>query len=136
MRRLFFTLVLLAACAAGPASAHSTSTSYLLIDAPRADGQVQVRWDLSLHDIMWTVFIDQDFDGLVTWQEVLDARAPAIEPAVLAQLRVDRGGVACKLEVKDVALARRTEENYLSVLLTAACPGSGLLGVGGPLFMS
>ena len=44
-----------------------------------------------------TVFIDQDYDGVVTWQEVLDARARYIEPAVLAQIAVARGGAACTL---------------------------------------
>src|SRR5688572_15276696 len=131
-------LFLLAGCSLGaaPAFAHTTSTSYLLIDAPRADGPVEVRWDLSLHDIVWSVFIDQDFDGVVTWQEVLDARKSSIEPSVLGQISLQRGGSACKPQVADVALAERASENHLSVLLTVECPKPGALRVGGPLFMS
>jgi hypothetical protein len=38
---------------------------------------------MALHDIVWNVLIDQDYDGIVTWQEVLDSRARYIEPGVL-----------------------------------------------------
>ena len=101
------------------ASAHSTSTSYLLIDAPRTDGPVAVRWDLAIHDIVWNVLIDQDYDGVVTWQEILDSRARYIEPAVLGQLSLQRGGAACNLRVTDVALAERAGMNHLSVAFGA-----------------
>ncbi len=115
--------------------AHATSTSYLLIAAPRPDGPVELRWDLAVQDIMWSIFIDQDFDGVVTWQEVVAARAHYIEPGVLAQIAVARGGSACGLRVKDLALAERTGQNFLSIVLTAECPRAGLLAVGGPLFL-
>ena len=119
-----------------PAFAHSTSTSYLLIDAPRADGPVEVRWDLAIHDIVWNVLIDQDYDGVVTWQEIRDSRARYIEPAVLGQLSLQRGGAACKLRVTDIALAERAGLNHLSVVFGASCAKAGLLVVGGPLFLS
>ena len=38
--------------------AHSTSTSYVLIEMPAGSAPVALRWDLSVHDIVWTVFID------------------------------------------------------------------------------
>jgi hypothetical protein len=115
------------------AFAHSTSTSFLIISA--ADEPVGVRWDLSLQDIAWMVFIDADYDGNVTWKEVQDAR-PALTSALLAQISVQRGGAPCALGVKDFALAKRAEQNFLSVALQATCPKQGLLGVGGTLFMS
>ena len=55
---------------------------------------------------------------------------------VLGQVLLDRGCVACKPRIGDLALAERTEENYLSVRLIAECPQPGALVVGGPLFMS
>ena len=79
---------------------------------------VAVRWDLSMQDIVWTVFIDADYDGNVTWQEVQNAKA-ALGAAVLAQISVQRGGAPCALSVKDFALASRGEENFLSVALHA-----------------
>jgi hypothetical protein len=129
-------LALAALGVAADASAHATSTSYLLIDAPRQDGEVALRWDLAVQDLMWSIFIDQDFDGVVTWQEVVAARAQAIEPGVLAQIAVARGGAPCGLRVKDLALAERTGQNFLSIAMTAECPRPGLLTVGGPLFLS
>ena len=124
-----------AALGLAPAAfAHSTSTSYLLIDAPHADGPVTVRWDIAVHDLVWNVFIDRDYDGIVTWQEVLDARSRYIEPAVLSQVSLQRGDTLCKLGVTSVALAERGGQNFLSVDLSADCPRAGLLTVGGSLF--
>ena len=117
------------------AFAHATSTSYLVLQLPAAGEPVAVRWDLSIQDIVWTVFVDADYDGNVTWQEVQNART-ALSSAVLAQISMQRGGASCALTVKDFALARRAEQNFLSVAMTAECPKRGLAGVGGALFMS
>jgi hypothetical protein len=122
------------------ASAHSTSTSFLILELPASTGSaaqapVEIRWDLSIHDIVWMVFIDADYDGNVTWKELQDAR-PALTPAILGQLSVARGGTPCELELRDYALAVRAEQNFLSVSLRAACPERGLLQLGGALFMS
>jgi len=136
VKRVLFALVCVTALGAlRPAFAHSTSTSYLLLEMPAAGAPVALRWDLSVHDIVWTVFIDQDYDGVVTWQEVLDAR-PSLEPAVLREIALTRGGAACALRFKDVALAERTGQNFLSVALAADCPKEGLLAVNGSLFMT
>jgi hypothetical protein len=116
-----------------PAHAHAQSTSFLVVDT--ASDPVAVRWDLSAHDLIWSVFIDADYDGLATWKEVQDARL-AIGNAALAQLVVSRGGAACGLRVKDLALASRTEQNFLSLAMLAECPRAGQLTIGGPLFMS
>jgi hypothetical protein len=116
------------------AQAHALSTSYLFVEE-QEQGSQPVRWDLSLHDLIWTVFIDADFDGLATWQEVQDAR-PAITAAVLAQLAMKRGGEPCALRVNDFALADHAEQHYLSVALLADCPRVGPLNIGGPLFLT
>ena len=50
------------------------------------------RWQ----DIVWTVFIDADYDGNVTWQEVQNAR-PALGAAVLGQISLQRGEAPCAL---------------------------------------
>jgi len=135
VKRFGLTVLLcIGALVGDPAGAHSTSTSFVLLDVPRA-GPVGVRWDLSLHDIVWSVFIDRDFDGAVTWQEV-DAARVTISAAVLGQIAVQRGGESCALRVQDLALAQRVEQNFLSVAMLADCPRSGLLGVSGGLFMS
>ena len=120
--------------ASPPAFSHAASTSFLILDLPARDGPVAVRWDLSLHDIVWVVFIDADYDGNVTWQEIQDAK-PALTNAVLAQLTVQRGAAPCELRVQDFALAVRSEQNFLSVAMQAACPRTGLVTIGGSLFM-
>jgi hypothetical protein len=118
-----------------PAFSHAVSTSFIFVDLPAADGPVSVRWDLSLHDIVWVVFIDADYDGNVTWQEIQHAR-PALTSALLGQLSLQRGGTPCDLRIRDFALAKRTEQNFLSVAMQADCPASGRTSVGGLLFMS
>lgn len=125
----------LSVAAAAPAFAHSTSTSFLSLTVPAADEPVALRWDLSLHDIVWIVYIDQDFDGNVTWAEVQASQA-TLTSALLREIAVTRGGVACVTSVRDVALAERLEQNYLSVALEARCAQRGLLGVSGTLFMT
>jgi hypothetical protein len=136
VKRLLLAAICMGALAAAPpALAHANSTSYLLVDVSSGEAPVALRWDLSVHDIVWTVFIDQDFDGAVTWQEVLDARHN-LEPAVLRELSLTRGGAPCTLRFKDVALAERNGMNYLSVALTGECTQGGLIAVGGSLFMS
>jgi hypothetical protein len=118
------------------ALAHSLSTSYLVVDLPPADADpVAIRWDLSVHDLIWSVFIDANYDEVATWQEILDARQ-AIGNAVLAQVTLARGGGACNLDIDDLALAERAGQNFLSVALLASCPQPGLLSLGGQLFMT
>ncbi|HEY6123614.1 MAG TPA: HupE/UreJ family protein, partial [Steroidobacteraceae bacterium] len=138
VRRLSIALLLgLVATFSSPqhAHAHAAGTSYLILQLPEGEAPVSVRWDLSMKDVVWTVFIDADYDGDVTWQEVQTAQS-ALGAAVLAQISVKRGPAACALSVKDFALASRGEENFLSVAMIAACPQPGLTTIGGALFMS
>lgn len=129
-------LLLCAGAVATAAHAHAQSTSYLIVDVPDEEAEpLQLRWDLSVHDLIWSVFIDADYDGLATWEEI-QAAQPAIGNALLAQITLTRGGSSCSLRVGDFALAKRGEENLLSVLLQADCPRAGPLTVGGPLFMT
>ena len=137
MKRLALTLMLAAAalCAPAGALAHAVSTSFVSVHAAGDTAPVAVRWDIALQDLVWTVFIDADVDGVATWGEI-QAAEPAISSAVLEQITLERGGVACRLRVHDFALAKRLEQNFLSIALEADCPKPGALHVGGPLFMS
>ena len=128
------TMSCVALFAAPAALAHAVSTSFLSVEAASEDAPVAVRWDLALQDLVWTVFIDADVDGVATWGEI-QAAAPAISSAVLAQISVERGGAICSLRVRDFALAKRLEQNFLSIAIDAGCPRAGLLHVGGQLFM-
>jgi hypothetical protein len=137
-RLLPLLLCLIGVLGVPPVSAHSTSTSFLFLELPpgeAAESPVPVRWDLSVHDIVWMVFVDADYDGQVTWKELQDAR-PALTAAILGQISIQRGGAACPIDVRDYALAERAEQNFLSVSLQASCARRGMVDVGGPLFMS
>jgi len=138
VKRIWIPLLLavIAMGAAQPVLAHATSTSYLQVGLPRGAEPVELRWDVAAHTIMWSVFIDQDFDGIVTWKEVVDGRSAYIEPAMLREITVTRGGEPCRLSVTDLALAEHTGENHLSLALRALCARSGLVSVGGSLFMT
>jgi hypothetical protein len=118
-----------------PAAAHSTSTSFLDVALGEGAAPVALRWDLSLHDLVATVFIDADLDGDVTWPEIHDAES-SIGKAVASQIDVRRGGVLCPLRIERYALAQRLDEDYLSVVMSAACPSPGRIEVGGALFMT
>ncbi|HEX6638448.1 MAG TPA: HupE/UreJ family protein, partial [Steroidobacteraceae bacterium] len=135
MARFFVPLVLLLALAVPPATrAHTQSTSFIAIEM-RGDEPVALRWDLSVHDLIWSVFIDADFDGLASQEEIEAARA-AIEKAVLAQITISRGDAPCSLRVRGLELADREGQAHLSVALLADCAREGRLTVGGPLFMT
>src|SRR5690348_18242192 len=98
MKRVATTLVLFVAAvfAAPGADAHAVSTSFLAVGVAPDDAPVTVRWDLALQDLVWSVFIDTDVDGVATWGEI-QAAEPAITSAVLGQITLERGGAACEL---------------------------------------
>jgi hypothetical protein len=137
MKRLALPWLFLLAALIAPtaAIAHAVSTSFVSVRAPDDAAPVEVRWDIALQDLVWTVFIDADVDGVASWGEIRAAE-PAISSAVLGQITLERGGAACELRVRDYALAERLEQNFLSVALEADCPTRGPVHVGGPLFMS
>ena len=136
MKRLLSCVLLwFGTCLAPPALAHSTSTSFMALEIPRDGPSVGVRWDISLHDIVWTILIDRDYDGVVTWEEVQAAR-PAIERTVVGELAVARGDKPCALGVRDLALAQRLEQNFLSVAMRAECTQPGRVSIGGGLFLT
>jgi hypothetical protein len=135
MKSILAGLFAVLSMAGSAAYAHSTSTSFLEVESSEAGEPVALRWDLSLHDLVWTVFIDRDFDGVVTWREVQDSRS-SIDHAVASQIDVRRGSAPCALRLEDLALAERLGQSHLSVLLRATCPRAGRLSIGGALFMS
>jgi hypothetical protein len=130
----FLAFCLIAAGQSAPVEAHASSTSFVILEAPAADGAVTLRWDMSLVDLSWLVFIDSDIDGIATWDEVKAAEG-SIARAALTEISLRRGGVPCVLTLRDLALAERVEQNFLSLAFTTSCPRAGLLEIGGTLFM-
>lgn len=116
------------------AVAHVTRTSFLEV-SPRREGPVSLRWELPVHDLAWSVFIDADNDGVVTPAEIAAARQ-TITSAALAQIELYRGGGRCEIRVADLAVASRAGDEVVGLDLGADCPDAGRLRVGGPLFMT
>src|SRR5262245_16655020 len=90
---------------AGGAHAHEAGTSYLHVVAPRADAEITLRWELALHDVITSIFIDQDFDGVVGAQELQAAR-DQVSAAVRSQISLQRGEAVCEVRVGEPALSR------------------------------
>lgn len=134
MRILSLVLTLLW-LAPGLARAHAANTSYLNITAAKPSGELSLLWDLNAADLDWTVDLDPDANGVVTWSEV-QARREAIAALAMQSLRVERGGRACALASRDLALTRHTDTTFVSLGLSARCPAAGALTIGSSLFFS
>ncbi len=68
--------------------AHKLSDSYLTL---RLNGtELTGQWDISLRDLEYTVGLDADGDGTVTWKELRDRQAAVAEYA-LARLLLTAG---------------------------------------------
>jgi len=137
MRCFALSFVLLAALFLAPAtaSAHAANTSYLQADASDPEGEVRITWDLNAADLDWTVDLDLDTDGSVTWSEVL-ARRDAIASLAIANLIIQRDGNSCPVSMNDLALTEHTDATFVSLGLRAKCATGGALTIGSKLFFS
>lgn len=100
--------------AAGLASAHKASDSYLQIVA--APGQLDVRWDIALRDLDVALDLDSDADGKLTWGEVRTAW-PRIEAYALQRLAIE----GCVLAPVGRGLERRNDGAYAVLNLRSPC---------------
>jgi len=94
MRIVFLLLAAIGACVppAGPARAHSASSSYLTIAA--SGQQAHVSWSIALRDLEEAVGLDANDDGEITWGE-LRAKADEIDAYALSRLQLGTGGAQC-----------------------------------------
>lgn len=100
--------------AAGAASAHKASDSYLQVDGSKAG--LTVRWDIALRDLDAAIDLDTDEDGKLTWAEV-KAGWPKIESYAIARLSID----GCALRPTGRALERRNDGAYAVMFLASDC---------------
>ena len=91
-------------------SAHKLSDSYLSL---RLDGtELTGQWDIAVRDLEFTVGLDADGDGTVTWKELRDRRA-AVADYVLARLKIAAdNGTAVPLELTDLLVDEHTDGMY------------------------
>jgi len=118
--------------AAGSAEAHFTSTSYLSADSS-APGDVRIIWDVSAADLHWSLGLDRDGNGAITWEEI-ESRRDDIAALALEHLSVARGGQACHAQLADLLLTTHAQEPHLSLDLRAHCEKQGALTLDANLF--
>src|SRR5688572_6007835 len=135
--RLFF--VWRALCAAAlivvPATAwsHAAGTSYLNMHSHPQQRSIDMVWDLDVQDLDWTVDLDVDGNGQVSWGEIEEQRN-AINVLALRGIEIQRGSSACALSVLDHALARRADVPFVSLAIRGECAESGPLKITSSLF--
>ena len=117
LRSLF---VVLAACAANTASAHTPSTAHLMIDAPRDAARISVELDVAVRDLALTLALDANGDSQVTWSE-LSAQRGAIESSVQRGLEIRADGSPCALEPDALRVRRYEQGAYAALAMHARC---------------
>lgn len=122
-RRLLLIVLLLMGA---PVLAHKASDSYLVLDV--RGQQVAGQWDIALRDIDFSIGLDADGNGEITWGE-LRARHTEVAAWALSALNLERGGV-CPLQVTQHQVDEHTDGAYAVLKLAGTCPSiEGELGV-------
>jgi hypothetical protein len=120
--------------AAGKVEAHFTSTSYLTAESTTAAADdVRIIWDLSAADLHWSLGLDRDGNGAITWQEIQSRRGD-IAAFALEHLSVARGGQGCTARFTDLLLTMHAQEPHLSLDFRAQCEKPGALSLTGDVF--
>ena len=109
-------VVLLALCAL-PALAHKASDSYLQLQVKGVE--VSGQWDVALRDIDFSIGLDANGDGDITWGEVR-AKHADISAWALGRLSLQRGG-NCSLQVSEHLIDTHTDGAYAVMRLAGAC---------------
>jgi hypothetical protein len=133
-RALFMAALVLALVGlwARPALAHKPSDSYLTLglDEARIDG----RWDIALRDLDYTIGLDADGNGEITWGEVL-AKKDAIVALAMSHLSLEGDGARCAMVPGDLRAAHHSDGSYAVIRFVATCPTAArVVGVDYELF--
>jgi hypothetical protein len=102
----------------GVASAHKPSDSYVTLDA--SGTVINARWDIALRDLDYTLGLDADGDGAVTWGEV-QAREAAIDAYAIPRLAVSADGEVCAPGVPDHQIVTHSDGSYVVLHYALAC---------------
>jgi hypothetical protein len=100
------------------ASAHKPSDSYLALTVQGAT--VEGQWDIALRDLDFTVGLDANADGEITWGEV-KAKHAEIAAYAMARLPIAANGVACPLAVREHLIDNHSDGAYAVMRFSAAC---------------
>ncbi|HEU4627444.1 MAG TPA: HupE/UreJ family protein [Steroidobacteraceae bacterium] len=143
-----FVLAFLSLVAPITAQSHATSTSYLIAH-DTGDGTVTLTWDVAVPDVHWSLDLDADGDGAITWREI-EARRDDIASLAASHLRIGRAATEaeradtrtshtrqsqlCTPRLEDMLLTEHAGEPHLSLTFTTACDATGPLALSATLF--
>ena len=102
----------------GVAFAHKPSDSYVTLDA--SGRAIDARWDIALRDLDYTLGLDRDGDGVITWGE-LRARLGDIDAYAIPRLVVSADGEACAPSVKDHQVITHSDGTYVVLRFALDC---------------
>ena len=95
--------------------------------------EVGGRLDVALIDVAWSLPLDADGDGRLTWNEIIARRDP-VTAFLGGGIRFTRGGQPCTTRIGEPWLAERLGLPYLSFDIDAACQSAGPLTIDYSLF--
>jgi hypothetical protein len=101
------------------ASAHKPSDSYLTLDAHGA--AIDARWDIALRDLDYSLGLDRDGSGTITWGE-LRARLADVDGYALPRFVVTADGQACAPRVTDHQVVAHSDGEYVVLRFSLDCP--------------
>jgi HupE / UreJ protein len=105
-------------CAFGIADAHKPSDSYLTlsVDGTAVHGQ----WDIALRDLEFSLGLDADGSGEITWGE-LKARRTEIEAYALSRLKIFSDGKSCAVAPVNLLVDDHSDGTYAVLRFDADC---------------
>jgi hypothetical protein len=109
-RALGVLVALFVLCVASVASAHKPSDSYVTLEA--SGTVVESRWDIALRDLDYTLGLDRDGDGTITWGEVR-AREADIDAYAIPRLGVTADGEPCRPSVREHQIVTHSDGAYV-----------------------
>lgn len=120
--RWYLTALLLGLALNSPlASAHKESDAFLTLRTDRADlHTLEGQWDIALRDLDFTLGIDSNHDGQITWGEV-QAHRRAIEDYALARLAIKGDGLTCAMRPTAQEIDDHTDGSYDVIAFRATC---------------
>jgi hypothetical protein len=100
------------------AFAHKPSDSYVTLDA--SGTAISGRWDIALRDLDYTIGLDADGDGAISWGE-LRAHLNEVDAYAIPRLVVAADGEACAPSVKDHQVVAHSDGEYVVIRFVLAC---------------
>ncbi len=103
-----------------PVNAHQLSDSYLRISASNETPTYKARWHLGLKDLEMAVGLDNDYNGEITWGEVLN-QEQAIMQYAQSSLDIQQQQTACPLEFIPIAMDKLNSGIFIALDFTIIC---------------